>query len=323
MASEKQNLSDMVSHKLFTPGRGKPIQPHASTPRNIQEQSLHYNVTPFVPKLPLFTGDEPLQKGDCIYTEWRYEVRCLLSDPECTEHGILLAIRRSLKGTARKIMIPLGENACSGDILEKLDAMFGDVSTNGMIMQEFFNAQQLANESVTSFGCRLETLLQSAIDKGHLTSSARNDLLRHKFWTSLSSEKLKAQTRHKYDSVLDYNSLLREIRQVEKELSISSQTSTSKARAQANGLAVDATVESRLKDLESALKNEILQVESRLQSKYDSKLDQILQRLDGLQAAPAQPTPSYKHNNNKGRGRGWGKGNNQGVGKSAEDQPKA
>lgn len=58
-------------------------------------------------------------------------------------------------------------------------------------MQEFFNAFQLPGENVTSFGCRLETMLQNAIYNGYLDSVSKNDLLRHKFWTSLNSEKLK------------------------------------------------------------------------------------------------------------------------------------
>ena len=43
-------------------------------------------------------------------------------------------------------------------------------------------------ECATSFGCRLESMLQNAIESGYLNKSSKNDLLRHKFWTSLSSE---------------------------------------------------------------------------------------------------------------------------------------
>ena len=31
---------------------------------------------------PPFSGDEPPQKGDVTYSEWRFEIRCLQSDPE-------------------------------------------------------------------------------------------------------------------------------------------------------------------------------------------------------------------------------------------------
>ena len=61
-------------------------------------------------------------------------------------------------------------------------------------------------------------MLQSAIDCGYLDRGSRNDLLRHKFWT-LSCETLESQTRHKY-TIRSFDELLREIRQVEKKLSI-------------------------------------------------------------------------------------------------------
>ena len=318
---------------LLTPGigRGKIFDTFAaSTPKRPGDTSFNYNVAPYVPKLPSFSGDEPLQKGDCVFSEWRYEVRCLQSDPDFSDHCILLAIRRSLKGTARKIMIPLGETATVSDILVKLDAMFGDVSTKGMLMQEFFNAQQRADESVTCFGCRLETLLQTAIDNGHLSRDAKNDLLRHKFWTSLRSDQLKSQTRHKYDTVLDYNSLLREIRQVEKELSLTQPTASSKSKAQASAVVTDQSLDDRFADLEKNLKKEIAQVETRLESKYESKLDQVLHRLDQLQfgtnPSPSQPFRSDQFSrrpyNGRGRGRGFGRGFVRGGGNGANRYPR-
>lgn len=58
------------------------------------------------------------------------------------------------------MLISLGEKASLVDILTKLDSLFGEVSTNGMILQEFFNAYQMPNEGVTAFGCRLESMIQ-------------------------------------------------------------------------------------------------------------------------------------------------------------------
>ncbi|XP_033729253.1 zinc finger CCHC domain-containing protein 12-like [Pecten maximus] len=173
------------------------------------------------PKIPLFSGSDPTPKGEVNYQEWRYEIRCLHGDDEITASTLVQAIRRSLRGTARRMLISLGERPTIADILRKLDTLFGDISTHGMLMQEFFNSSQRQGESVTDFGCRLETLLQTAIDNGSLQQSSKNDMLRDKFWTSLRSEKLKSQTRHKYDSLQDYDELLREIRVVEKEISLS------------------------------------------------------------------------------------------------------
>jgi hypothetical protein len=286
------SLSNVVQQLHFTPlGRGKFLDPHASsTPRRPGDQSYAYNVAPYIPKVPSFSGDEPMPKGDCTFSEWRYEVKCLKNDPDFNEHSILVAIRRSLKGTARKIMISIGEAATASDVFDKLEDNFGIVSTKPMIMQEFYNAQQRPDESVTLFGCRLETLLQTAIESGHITRASKNEFLRTKFWSSLHSDQLRSQTRHKYDANLDYNSLLREIRQVEKELSLRASTTTSicRPKVQANAVVSDHSLEDRFQELEQNVKRDM--------AKFDSKFDMVLDRLDRLQvgASPSSSqTPQY------------------------------
>lgn len=91
------------------------------------------------------------------------------------------------------MLIHLGETSTVRDILDKLNVLFAEVSNNGMIMQEFFNAYQFQGECATSTGCRLESMLQTAIDNSYLNRSL-NDLLRHKFWTSLKSERLSTES---------------------------------------------------------------------------------------------------------------------------------
>ena len=83
------------------------------------------------------------------------------------------------------MLIHLGETATVRDILDKLNILFAEVSNNGMIMQVFFNAYQFQGECATSTGCRF--------DNGYLNRSSKNDLLRHKFWTSLNSERLSTE----------------------------------------------------------------------------------------------------------------------------------
>ena len=105
-----------------------------------------------IPKISFFSGDEPQGKSEVTFREWRFEVQCLFSDPEDTlESTVITAIRRSLRGTAKDLLIPLGERASISAILQKLETFFGDISTNEMIMQEFFNAYQKSGESVTAF----------------------------------------------------------------------------------------------------------------------------------------------------------------------------
>ena len=83
-------------------------------------------------------------------------------------------LRKSLRGTARRALISLGENATLSEVLEKLDMLFGNVATNESVMQSFYNENQKAAENVTTYACRLEALLQVAVENGHVTQVARN-----------------------------------------------------------------------------------------------------------------------------------------------------
>ena len=114
----------------------------------------------FFSKVPFFYGDE--LKVDAIYMEWRYEIRCLQNDTDVSPSTLVQAIRRSLRGTAKSMLVPLGENPTASAILTKLDTLFGHVSTQSMIMQEFYNSFQKPDEPVTTFSCRLENFLQLA-----------------------------------------------------------------------------------------------------------------------------------------------------------------
>lgn len=264
-----------------------------------------YELNNNFPRIPQFSGDDPPQKGDVSYKEWRFEVQCLISDPDIKPNLLIQSIRRSLRGTAKTMLIPLGEKAGVKQILDKLDILFGEIANNGMIMQEFFNAFQLPGENVTSFGCRLETMLQNAIDNGYLDSASKNDLLRHKFWTSLSSEKLKSQTRHKYDAIKNYDRLLLEIRRVEKEILISSSISENKPVHQ-HGIMTN-------EDLEDKLMEKMENMETRLEGKIDDKFNKILEKLDGS-SGKTNEEKRYEPRGRGGyqrnyRGRGYQRGN--------------
>lgn len=172
-----------------------PAPTATSTP--IAQPSFTYPpVNTSLPKLPSFSGDEPLPKGEVNYMVWRNEVKCLSSSGDWTSSQQLQALRSSLHGTARLMIVSLGQSVSLSGILTKLDAMFSDASSKEELLSDFFNAVQRPDETVTLFACRLETLLQTIIDKGELPLGARDDLLKHRFWAGLSSLSLKAQTRH-------------------------------------------------------------------------------------------------------------------------------
>ena len=86
-------------------------------------------------------------------------------------------------------------------------------------MQQFYTESQQAGESATVWACRTGDLLQRAVEKGHVTTTAKNDMLRNKFWTGLKDDQLKNSSRRKYDTIEEFGELLKEVRKIEQELS--------------------------------------------------------------------------------------------------------
>lgn len=301
----------------FGVGTGLPV-PHFSGSdshnESVQLETQVCKISPSVPKIPPFSGDDPPQKGDVSYVEWRFEVKCLEQDTDLNPSVVIQAIRRSLRGTARKMLIPLGEKALVVDIIAKLDALFGDISTSGMVMQDFYNSFQGANESVTAFGCRLESMLQIAIESGHLDQASKNETLKEKFWTSLNSDSLKAQTRYKFETIQSYDVLLREVRKVEKELSISNVNSLSHSQSVLPKGNTNKTVHHKpvisnptpdlITQLEKKFDEKLDKLKNELETRVDRKFDLLLNKLNDVTELMVNNS-SDSVNGVRGRGRGF------------------
>lgn len=222
-----------------------PLSTPSPVPRlqQILNASQGHNVTYIpqnfnFPKLPIFSGSEVPQKGEVTYEVWSLEVKCLRHIQELPEYSLLQSIRNSLRGCARDVIIPLGENATVDQILDKLEGFYGIVSTGATLMQTFYNDFQKEDETIVSYGTRLEQTLSRAVTRGHIEIAAKDSILRSKFWTGLRSQQLKNSTRHLYDSNIDFKSLLREIRKVESE-DASSVKPVQKQKAQQQSSQVD------------------------------------------------------------------------------------
>lgn len=208
----KPKFSPRVS--LPTPGLLNTSALYQNPNSNPVNLSTYQNPNPTPVKLPTFSGEQ-IQKGEVSFDVWSYEVRCLKT--QYPESVILQSVRSSLKGTAREMLIPLGETATVDIILQKLDDFYGNVYTAENIMQSFYSDYQREGESIVTFGSRLEQTVSRAIRFGHIDEVAKDAMLRSKFWSGLRNHELRNATRNKYETVKDFHSLLREIRQIEHE----------------------------------------------------------------------------------------------------------
>jgi hypothetical protein len=87
------------------------------------------------------------------------------------------------------------------------------------LLAEFYAATQDKKEDVAAWSCRLEDLLDKAEEASPQQSRSakeRESMLRSRFWMGLQQQ-LKDSSRHKYDTIQDYDKLRVEIRQIEHE----------------------------------------------------------------------------------------------------------
>ena len=175
----------------------------------LSDESQLYNI-----KIPVFSGDGG--KNEITYTQWKYEVRCLIATGR-PDQAILLAMRRSVRGTAAEVMRYLGETATVTAVLQKYDVIFGNVLSTEQMFEQFYSAKQKLEETIAGWGCRLEELLSQLREKGALTSDSTRDMLRSKFWMGLQDDHIKNATRHHFDSGATYEELFRAMRTLEME----------------------------------------------------------------------------------------------------------
>ena len=190
--------------------------------KGISSENIYPEKQLTFPKFSVFSGEDPKPKSEATFEEWKYEVNCIRQEGSHTEQSIAQAIRKSLRGQAKCVLLPMGTSANIQDILDRLEGVFGNVASGESALQEFYMASQKQDESVAAWGLRLEEILQKAVQKGHVKVEDKNDMLRTKFWRSLRSDRLKNATRVHYESITKFEMLRRAVREEEHELKISS-----------------------------------------------------------------------------------------------------
>ena len=185
---------------------------------NTEEKNLKKSF--YFPKFSIFSGEEPKPKGEASYEEWKCEVACTRKENIYQSQVLAQAIRKSLRGHAKRQVLSIGTTASIEDILHRLEGVFGNVATAESVLQEFYTATQKQDKSVAAWGLRLEEILQKAIDKGHVKEEDKNSMLKNKFWKALRNDRLKNATRIAFSSALSFDELRKLVRAEEYELKL-------------------------------------------------------------------------------------------------------
>lgn len=266
----------------------------------------------YKPKVPKLT--------ETTFEEWRVEVNAMMDSGLYQEDILRQAVRNSLSGKTRKILLTLNSKATTPEIVEKLESVYGNVTSGETVLAEFYSAKQRKEESVSEWGVRLEGVIQKAIDKGHVKWTQKEEMLKTRFWRHLYSEELRNATRMYYETTDDFESLRRKVRMEESEIKTAKEnTVPEKETIQTNVKQQTAKDEhlDLLKNLLDRMKRLEKELESRNgpSSNYDKSRQDVQRR--GGNVGPrgrGQRFNTYRGNNGKtgnGRQTFYNKGSNR------------
>lgn len=179
------------------------------------------------PRLPIFSG----AKSDAAFDLWKYELACLRKRAK-DQTSVLEAVNRSLRGSAARIVMHLGENASLQDIVQKLTSIYGEVGGSDEAMAALYNATQQDKETVSEWSCRLEDLASKALHTGQLRHDQLEGILRNRLFHGLKPH-LRHRAGHKFDAETSFDQLREELRKIESADGPPSTLSTSVKSAQA------------------------------------------------------------------------------------------
>ena len=285
LEKELQQKEDRIREKLnlkpaSEPATDKPIIKGGNEPTSKQSEVTHF----LRPYINTFSGADPLPKNESTFEEWKLEIDCLSKTKVYNEHPEIVnqAIRNSLKGQARKVLVTLGPEASNKAIKEKLESVFGNVASGESVLQEFYTAKQAQNESVALWGIRIEEIIQKAIEKGHIIPQQKNEMLRTKFWRALYSIDLKNATRVHFESVQNFELLRRKVRAEEYEMVTNRSAIEKENRSEMKVKTVPAPVNVDKTD-NSSIKTVEVQHQPVLQDPNTKLLKDIVKRMENLE----------------------------------------
>lgn len=230
-----------------------------------------------------FSGDE-MAKGDCKYDLWRYEMDCLVKEHTHSEETLRHVIRRSLKGEAAHVLKRMGANPSVEKILDKFDTVYGIVETGEETLSEFYSARQKETEDVSTWGCRLEELLDRAVHAGVIHDRDTDEMLRKRFWAGLQP-RLKEASRHKFDTITDFDRLRVVVRGIAHEFKQEEETQGTQHK-ESKKTAKRATIPEEESKGYDELKGMVC--------KLASSVEAIQMQLKGMQQGSPAPTQEKK-----------------------------
>ena len=167
-----------------------------------------------------FSGLENRPKHESSLEEWKAEIRSIVASGAHSARAITQAMRQSLKGPARRIIVTLSPTATISEILQSVEDIYGNMSSKHTVYREFYTAHQWERETVADWGLRLEDIMQLLQTKRNINEGEKQEMLRETFWRGLANKEIKSALRSAFESKESFEILRRKARAEEHELTL-------------------------------------------------------------------------------------------------------
>jgi len=260
--------------------------------RNAERRVPHNPPLMLKPSVPKFS--DPAQ-----FTEWKIEIESMIRSKIYQKDILKQCVRNAISGKPRKVLATLKATATLENILSTMESNFGDVKSGQSIMEEFYQARQNKDEDITSWGIRIEEMIQRALEKGEIQENKKEEILRTKYWKYLRNSELKNATRVFYENCLTFEELRKRVRREEQELKVSQDRQ--EQPKQINTMQIDQQL-SILNDLTEKLQSMQKQLDVLTKEKEASKDNRSESVTREYRRNDNRPQTGYRRTFSQGRG---------------------
>ena len=172
-------------------------------------------------------------KGEASFEQWSYELQTLRKT--YSESVLREGIQRSLKGAAAHTVHNMGPGASLDTIIKKFSIIYGNVKSYDLLMGDLYRADQVEEETVTSFATWIEGLLSQVRDKfpNQIPLYKEHKLLKDRLFHG-NQKSIRDSVKYCHaDATVDYMTFLEECRKAEDENRVGKSNSKGKLKAAA------------------------------------------------------------------------------------------
>ena len=121
-------------------------EPSDDTTQKVQITKSQHRGYVNPPRIAVFSGSSDAK--EISYESWKYEVLTLIREGAHSRAGVATAAKKSLRGEAALTVHHLGIDTDLGEILKKLDGIYGLVENADDLMEKFYAAKQQPSDSL-------------------------------------------------------------------------------------------------------------------------------------------------------------------------------